>query len=144
MKKSATHEILERDEEAARGSNRGFGLVIGSVFFLFGIWPLLFGNGDIKVWALIVAALLVVVAMLAANVLGPFNTAWLKFGLLLSRVVNPIVLGAIFYLVITPFGLVSRLFRQDFLRLRRDPNATSYWIERQPPGPDPKSMRNQF
>ena len=111
-----THETLQRNEEPARGSNRGFGLVMASVFVLFGIWPLLFGDGDIRGWALIVAVLLLVVAMVAANVLGPFNTAWLKFGLLLSRVVNPIVLGAMFYLVITPFGLVARLFGKDFLR----------------------------
>ena len=82
--------------------------------------------------------------MVAANVLGPFNAAWHKFGLLLGRVVNPIVLGAMFYLVITPSGLASRLFGKDFLRLRRDPNATSYWIERQPLGPDPNAMRNQY
>ena len=63
--------------------------------------------------------------MVAANVLGPFNTAWLKFGLLLSRIVNPIVLGAMFYFVITLFGLVLRLFGKDLLSLRRDPSATS-------------------
>ena len=138
------HETLRREEEIERGTDRGFGLVMATVFAIVGLWPLVFGEGYARVWALIVAALLLIAAVAIPRILKPLNTIWLKFGLLLSRVVNPIVLGLMFYLLITPFALALRLLGKDLLRLRRDPQATSYWINRDPPGPSPESMRNQF
>lgn len=139
-----THEILGHEEEVERGTDRGFGIVMATVLVIVGLWPFVFGEGNVRVWALITAALLLVVAFAIPRILKPFNTAWLKFGLLLSRVVNPIVLGLMFYVVITPFALAVRLLGKDLLRLRRDPMAASYWINRDPPGPDRESMRNQF
>ena len=139
-----THESLKRDEEIERGTDRGFGLVMATVLVIVGLWPLVFGEGYVRVWALIVAALLLIAAVAIPRILKPLNTVWLKFGLLLSRVVNPIVLGLMFYVVITPFGLALRLLGKDLLRLRRDPHAVSYWVSRDPPGPSPESMRNQF
>ena len=115
-----------------------------TVFVVVGLWPLLSGDGTVRMWSLIVAALLFGVSVTVPGALSPFNTVWLKLGLLLSRIVNPIVLGLMFYLVITPFGLALKLFRKDLLNLQHDPSATSYWIQRKPPGPTPESMRNQF
>jgi Saxitoxin biosynthesis operon protein SxtJ len=83
-------------------------------------------------------------AAVRPHLLAPLNRLWLKLGLLLHRVVTPAIMGLLFYLVITPMGLVMRLRGTDFLRLRRDPRAQSYWIVRTPPGPAPETMKNQF
>jgi hypothetical protein len=72
------------------------------------------------------------------------NRLWLKFGLLLYKVMNPLVLGLLFFVTITPIGLVMRAFGKDFLRMKMDRSAKSYWIDRAPPGPPPQSMKNQF
>jgi hypothetical protein len=90
------------------------------------------------------AALFLLVALVYPRLLNPLNKLWLKLGLLLYKVVNPIVLGLLFYLTIMPIGFIMRAFGKDFLRLKRDSSASSYWIDRTPPGPPPQSMRNQF
>ena len=138
------HETLERDEDPGRGTDRGFGLVMFVVFAIVAFWPFVFGDGSVRLWAIVISAAFLAVAAVTPRMLGPLNSAWLKLGLLLSHIVNPIVLGAMFYVVITPFGLLMRLFGKDPLRLRSDPTAPTYWIERTPPGPAPDSMRNQF
>src|SRR5439155_1791377 len=98
------------------------------------------------VWIVWCAAALVflVLAVVRPKILAPLNRLWLKLGLLLYRIVNPIVMALMFYLTILPIGLLTRLFREDPLRLKLDPQARSYWIERRPPGPEPDTMRNQF
>ncbi len=83
-------------------------------------------------------------AFAAPQVLAPLNRLWFKLGLLLHKIVNPIVLGIMFYVVVTPTGLIMRLLGKDLLRLKRDPAAASYWIERTPPGPKPESLGDQF
>jgi hypothetical protein len=90
------------------------------------------------------AAAFAAVAWMRPAWLRRANDLWIKLGLLMGRIVNPIVLGLLFYLVITPFGLGARLFGKDLLRLRLDRTAKSYWIERTPPGPAPETMRQQF
>ena len=95
-------------------------------------------------WTLPLAALFLIVAYTYPQVLGPLNRLWLKFGLLLHKVVTPVILGLLFFVTITPIGLLARACGKDFLRLRLDRSAKSYWIERAPPGPPPQSMKNQF
>jgi hypothetical protein len=90
------------------------------------------------------AAAFLLVALVYPRLLGPLNRLWLKVGLLLYKVMNPIVLGLLFFVTIMPIGLVMRAMGKDFLRLRLDSGAKSYWIDRTPPGPPPQSMRNQF
>jgi hypothetical protein len=90
------------------------------------------------------AAAFLLVAFVYPRILGPLNRLWLKFGLLLYKVMNPLVLGLLFFVTIMPIGLFMRAMGKDFLRLRRDPDAKSYWIDRTPPGPPPQSMKNQF
>lgn len=138
-----THERLPRDEPGARGSDRGFGLVFSAVSAAVGLWPRLDG-GPVRGWALALAAALLGAALVRAAWLAPFHEVWFRFGLLLHRIVNPIVLAVIYYAAVTPTGLVLRGLGKDPLRLRADPNAESYWMRRDPPGPEPESMKHQF
>jgi hypothetical protein len=125
------------------GSERAFGVVFACVFALIGLVPWALGHG-LRSWALIVAAVFLAAAYIAPRLLTPLNYAWFKFGLLLHHVVNPIVMALIFYGAVLPTGLAVRAFGKDLLRLKRDPAAKSYWIERDPPGPAPESMTRQF
>ena len=93
---------------------------------------------------LIVAAAFAVVALAIPRALGPLSRAWQGLGKAIHKVVNPVVMGLLFYLTVTPTGLLMRLFGKDPLRLRFDPEAKSYWIERRPPGPAPETMHQQF
>lgn len=138
-----THEDFSRQEEIQGSSDRNFGLVMGAFFALVGLWPLLGAHGP-RWWALATAVALALVAWLRPVTLAPLNTLWMKLGLLLSRVVTPVVLGLLFFVTVTPIALLMRLLGKDPLRLRRDPDATSYWITRAPPGPQSSSMKNQF
>ncbi len=137
------HEELRRDETIELGSDRSFGCVFVAVFVVIALWPL-WGGLMPRWWALAVAAAFLVPAIAVPRLLRPLNRLWHRFGLGLARVVSPIVLGLLFYLVVTPIGLVMRLAGKDPLRLQRDPKADTYWIERNPPGPKPDSMKNQF
>jgi predicted membrane metal-binding protein len=125
------------------GSEKGFGIVFAVVFLIVALWPLPFG-GEVRLWALAVAALLLVIAFAVPRLLSPFNRVWFRFGLLLHKIVNPVIMGLIFFGAVLPTGFLMRLFGKDPLRLGFDREAASYWIDRDPPGPDPSSMRNQF
>jgi hypothetical protein len=138
----STHESFIRDETIAPGSDRTFGLVMAAALALvsamngwhFGrLWP----------WTLVAAVLLACAAWLRPASLRPLNRLWMKLGLLMHKVVNPIVMGLLFYGTILPTGLVMRLRGRDLLRLKREPAADSYWIARTP-GPLPETMRDQF
>ncbi len=137
------HESFERDDAPTAGSERGFDVVFAVVFAIIGLWPLLDG-GAVRVWALIVAGGFLAAGFLVPAALRPLNRAWFLFGLALNKVVNPLVMGLLFYITITPMALVMRLLGKDPLNRRFDSQAKSYWIERRPAGPAPDSMRNQF
>jgi hypothetical protein len=137
------HESFDREEDVRGSSERSFGLVFAAVFLVIAALPLAFGGG-VRLWSLGVAALFALAALAAPRVLAPLNRVWLKFGLLLHRVVSPIVLGIMFFLVITPIGLLMRALGKDPLRLRFDRGAATYWIAREPPGPPPDSFTDQF
>lgn len=136
-------EDLKREEAIDIGSDRSFGFVFCAVFMIIGLWPLL-KHGPVRVWALVLAAIFVVIALVAPKLLAPLNRAWMKFGLLLAAVISPIFLGILFYLVFLPMGLVMRLAGNDALKLKLDRDARSYWVDRDPPGPPPGSINNQF
>jgi len=142
-KQIETHERLPPGEPVAGSSNRDFGIVFVVVFTLVGLFPLIRG-GTPRWWALAVAGIVLTVTLVKADLLAPCNRIWFRFGLLLHGIVNPIILAVIYYAVVTPTGLVMRAMGKDPLRLRRLPNAESYWIHRDPPGPVPESMENQF
>jgi hypothetical protein len=131
------------DQALQRSSNRTFGLVFTAFFALLALLPLLRGH-TVRRWALLSSALFLVAAFAAPKILAPLNRAWSALGEFLHAVVNPLVLGVLFYLVFTPFGWVLRRMGKDFLRLRPAPGAPTYWIPRQPPGPPSESMSRQF
>lgn len=139
----SAHEDFGREEAVAGSSNRSFGLVFAAVFTVVALWPLLDGGWP-RWWAAALAALFAVVATLRPAWLAPLNRYWTKLALLLHRVTNPLVMGVIFYAVVTPIALIMRALGKDPLLLRFDRQAASYWIERRPPGPAPESMRRQF
>jgi hypothetical protein len=137
-------EGLPRKHNINNGSSdRSFGLVFAVFFLIVGLLPLLHGQ-VLRIWALPLAAGFLVVAMIVPGILSPLNRLWTRFGLLLHSIVSPFALAILFYGVVTPTGLLMRLFGKDTLRLRPDKNAASYWIERTPPGPEPDSLKNQF
>ena len=139
----ATHEDFSRTHDVKTSSNRSFGYVFTAVFLIVGLWPLVLGTGA-RWWSLITAAVTLLVTLLAPALLALPNRLWLRLGLLLNRIISPIVLGFMFYAVVTPMGALMRLFGKDSLRLRRSGKVASYWIKREPPGPKPDSMSNQF
>ncbi len=141
--KPAIHEDYARAGEVKSGSDRAFGMVFAVVFAVIGLWPL-FNDGQIRLWALGMAAAFALAAVIAPATLKPLNRLWFRFGLLLHKIVNPLIMGLIFYLTVLPTGLIMRALGKDLLRLKFDGEAKSYWIERDPPGPEPQSMKNQF
>lgn len=139
----SAHEDFSRHEAPAGSSERSFGIVFTVVFAAIGAFQVWHG----VLWGLAwfaAAALVLLVALVRPELLAPFNRLWYRFGLLLHKIVSPIILGILFFLVVTPTGLLQRALGKDLLRLKRDPGAASYWIERDTPGPLPETMKNQF
>lgn len=95
-------------------------------------------------WLLAIAAVFLLLALVRPAVLRPLNQVWHRFGLLVHRIVTPLVLGLLFFVAVTPTALAMRLLGKDVLRLKFEPEAESYWIKREPPGPDPRTMTKQF
>ncbi|HEU0159569.1 MAG TPA: SxtJ family membrane protein [Hyphomicrobiaceae bacterium] len=136
------HQI-EAHTAIAIGSERSFGLVLAAALTMVAAWPLLTGQ-DPRWTALALAAGFLVTARVNPPLLRPLNQLWFKFGLLLSRLTTPIVMGLLFFAVVVPTGIVMRLSRKDLLSLKFDPAAPTYWVKRDPVGPPPDSMLNQF
>jgi hypothetical protein len=141
---AGTHETLKRDEPVVGPSDRSFGRTFAVVFAVAAGLSAWRGWRIGPGWFVGLALLFGLAAAFRPAVLAPLNKAWLHFGLLLHKVVNPLVMAAMFFLVFTPMGVLMRAFGKDFLRLKRDPQAASYWIARQPPGPAPETLKNQF
>ena len=126
------------------GSDRSFGYVFAVVFALIGLFPL-WHLAAPRWWSLAIAAGFAVLAAVAPHILHPLNVAWLAFGRLLHRIVSPLVMGAVFFVAVTPTGLIMRLRGRDLLSRRRRPDLPSYWIEREPAErPPSESMKKQF
>ena len=136
-------ETTSAAREAPPGSDRGFGLVFAAVFALIGAWPLI-GLAAPRWWAFGFAAAFALTALVVPRVLGPFNRAWLMLGRAMHRVMSPLVMGAIYFLCVTPTGWIMRLRGKDLLELRRRPDLASYWIVRPPTDTEVDSMKNQF
>jgi len=140
---ASAHEDFSRSQPVKGSSNRAFGLVFTAVFLIVALWPLVSGHSP-RVWALAVSGLLLLISVATPGWLTVPNRLWMKFGLLLHRVISPVVLAILFYAVVTPMGLIMRAFGKDPLRLKRAGSDPSYWIKREPPGPQPDSMSDQF
>ena len=141
--KQGFHEDLNRHQDVQAGSERGFGIVFAVVFALIGLWPLT-GDGGVRIWALAIAGAFLFIGFVFPRLLKPLNILWFKFGMLLHKVVTPLIMGLIFFVTVTPIALIMRATGKRLLNLQFDEQARSYWVERQPPGPAPETMRNQF
>jgi hypothetical protein len=137
------HETAHRDVPAKTASDRSFGVVFAVVFAIVAAWPLIHGE-EIRWWGAAIAGAFLIAAFAIPRILHPLNRAWTAFGLLLHKVVSPVIMGAIFFIAVTPTALLMRLLGKVPLQLRFDPKATSYWIVRTPPGPEGETMKNQF
>ena len=120
-------------------SNRSFGIVFFAVFLIVAIYPLI-NSGDIRIWSLVISIIFLIFGLFNSKLLTPLNQLWYKFGILLGKFISPIIMGIIFFFVVTPIGLILRIFGKDVLNLKKN-NAKSYWIKKN--GPISK-MRNQF
>ena len=120
-------------------SNRSFGIVFFILFLIIGIYPIL-NDQNIRTWSIIVSLIFLILGSINSRILTPLNIIWLKFGLILGKVVSPFIMAAIFFLVVTPTGIIMRIFGKDLLNLKKN-KSKSYWIEKK----DLKSdMKNQF
>ena len=126
-------------DEIKIGSNRSFGVVFFVVFLLVSIYPLI-NEENIRYWSLIVSLIFLILGFLNSKILTPLNKIWFKFGIFLGRIISPFIMGIIFFFVVTPTGLLMRIFKKDLLNLKFN-NDKSYRIKKT----EPKSkMKNQF
>jgi hypothetical protein len=139
----ATHENLSRDDAVKTSGLRAFGAVFVVAFVLIGLWPL-WKYGDVRPWALVVAALVLTVTLVAPALLALPNRLWMRLGALLHRIVSPVVLAVMFYGVVTPIGMLKRATSRGDFTWRRGGGADTYWKRRDPPGPKPDSLTHQF
>jgi len=123
------------------GSNRSFGFTFALVFCVIGLWPL-WSGGNVRLWAIVTAAAFAVVAFVAPRLLASLNRCWFLLGQALHHAINPLIMSLIYFGSVVPTGLLLKLLGKDLLRLRRDPDAASYWTPRERPGPG--SMSKQF
>jgi hypothetical protein len=137
------HETLAADHRAALPSDRSVGLVFTVAATMVGLGPWLRG-GSPRPWAVAAAAGFLLIALARPRWLHPLNRAWMAFGSVANAVVSSVLMALIFYGVVTPLAWVLRRTGRDLLRLRFEPAAASYWLERRPPGPAPNTMKNQF
>ena len=144
----STHEKFSHRDEVKGGSDRGFGLTVGGILAAIAIVNMLLSEEGRLGWfmptLLAAGVALVVLGIVAPTRLAPLNRAWTALSLILFKIVNPLVLGIMFFLVVLPIGLLMRLFGKDPLRLKFDREAPTYWIDKEPLGPAKETMRNQF
>ena len=126
-------------QEIKISSNRSFGIVFSIFFSLVGIY-LLLNNSSVYYWSFLISLMFFILGLFNSKILGPLNQIWFKFGILLGKVVSPIVMGIIFFLVITPIAILLKIFGKDVLKLKLNNNET-YWIEKNEPKSD---MKKQF
>jgi hypothetical protein len=143
--KPSFHEDFSRAEEVKASTDRGFGLTVGGILLLIAaVRTYLHGFGWLQPTLGVIGLALIALGLLAPRSLSGLNRAWTKLGLILFRIVNPVVLGLVYFVVVVPLGLLIRVSRRDPLNLKFDPRADSYWVLREPPGPTPETMINQF
>ena len=120
-------------------SNRNFGIVFFIVFLIIALYPLIF-NENIRLWSLIISLVFLILGLINSKILTPLNKAWMKFGLILGKIVSPLVMGIIFFFVVTPTGIIMRLLGKDLLNLKKN-NKSTYWLKKNNQN---NNMKNQF
>lgn len=141
---SSTPKNTDLDQPAPKQlSNRAFGLIFAAIFLVIALWPVLFGK-DYRQWAAIVLAIFAVPALIYPRVLQPLNDLWTKFGFFMHSVINPLLMGIIFFVAVLPTGLIIRLLAKDPMRRRFDESSSSYWIQRTDGQFDKDRFKHQF
>ena len=120
-------------------NNKSFGILFFIVFFLIAIWPII-DSGSIRIWSIVLSLVFLILGILNSKVLSPLKSAWIKLGEVLGKIIAPIVMGFIYFLIITPIGLFMRLIGKDLLGIKYSKN-NSYWIKR---SKNINTMRRQF
>jgi len=120
-------------------SNKSFGIVFFIFFLVVGFYPFFF-NQEIRLWSVILSLIFLILGLINSRILTPLNLLWFKFGILLGKIVSPVIMGLVFFLVVTPTGLIMRMLKKDLLRLKKQ-NKKTYWIERKE---NKSEMKNQF
>ena len=121
-------------------SNRSFGIIFFVVFLFIALYPITYSE-DIRIWSLIISFIFIILGLLNSKILTPLNKLWFKFGVILGKIISPIIMGIIFFLVVTPIGLTMKVLGKDLLRLKYNKKDNTYWIEKNGPK---STMKNQF
>lgn len=129
-----------KQKEIKISSNKSFGLVFFVIFIIIALWPLL-NDGNIRIWSIIVSIIFLILGLLNSKILTPFNKLWMRLGALLGIIVSPIVMGVVYFVIITPIGLIMKLFGKDVLNLKLDKNKKTYWTLKKK---IPSKMKDQF
>jgi hypothetical protein len=137
------HEPNTQHSEIKRGSDRSFGFVFTAFFSIITATTAWYGSNNYQ-YFLLLTLVFCIISIVKPLILKPLNILWFKFGILLHHIVSPIILGLLFFTVVTVTGLLMRIFGKRPLNLRFDPNLRTYWINRNPPGPKSDSFNNQF
>ena len=129
-----------KQKEIKTSSNKSFGLVFFVIFMTIALWPLL-NDENIRFWSVIVSIIFLILGLFNSKILTPFNKLWMRLGILLGTIVSPIVMGIVYFVVITPIGLIMKLFGKDVLNLKIDKNKNTYWTLKKK---IPSKMKDQF
>ena len=121
------------------GSNKSFGIVFFIVFLIIALYPML-KEQDLRLWSLIISFIFLILGMINSSILTPLNKIWFKFGILLGNIISPIVMAIVFFVVVTPTGIIMKILRKDLIGLKKN-NKNTYWIEKKA---KMTSMKNQF
>ena len=121
-------------------SNKSFGLVFFVVFVIVSVWPLINEN-PIRIWSIIISLIFLILGLMNSKLLTPLNILWYKFGLLLGIIVTPFVMGFVFFIVVTPIGLILKIMGKDIINKKYDKKKSTYWIKRSAPI---GTMKRQF
>ena len=131
---------MTRNNNIKISSNRNFGLVFFGFFLIISIWPLIYGE-ELRIWSLFISIIFLLLGLFNSKILTPLNKAWLKFGIFLGNFIAPIIMGIVFFFVVTPTGLIMRLLGKNLLMLKKDKYTNTYWIKK---NKYKSSMKNQF
>ena len=129
-----------KNKEIKLPSNKSFGIVFFIVFFIIALWPLKSGS-DIRIVPLLISLIFLILGLINSNLLKPLNIIWMKFGLMLGKFMNPIIMGLIYYLTVVPTGLIFKILNKNLLNIKKKNDQKSYWVKKEK---SQSTMKNQF
>jgi len=129
-----------KKKEIKTSSNKSFGIVFFVIFLVVSLWPLI-NEGEIRIWSIVISIIFLFLGLINSKILTPLNTLWFRFGILLGNIFSPIVMGIIYFGVITPIGILMKLIGKDILNLKQNKKSSTYWIKKEKVI---SNMKNQF